>query len=131
MTDREDVAAWLARYIAAWQSYDRKAIGELFAENARYRYHPFDEWIGGRVEIVESWFDEPDEPGTYSAAYAPVAVDGDVAVAVGTSTYANPDGSVRAVYDNCFVMRFDRDGLCAEFTEWFVERPEGSSSTAE
>jgi hypothetical protein len=27
------------------------------------------------------------------------------------------------VYDNCFVMRFDFDGLCSEFTEWFIERP--------
>ena len=28
------------------------------------------------------------------------------------------------VFDNCFVIRFDADGLCREFTEWFVERPD-------
>ena len=27
------------------------------------------------------------------------------------------------VYDNCFVMRFDADGRCREFTEWYVKRP--------
>ena len=27
------------------------------------------------------------------------------------------------VYDNCFVMRFDGDGRCREFTEWFMKRP--------
>lgn len=25
--------------------------------------------------------------------------------------------------DNCFVIRFDPDGRCIEFTEWFMERP--------
>ena len=98
----------------------RAGMGTLFAEDARYRYHPFDEWLRGRDEIVESWLDEPDEPGTYDATYEVVAVDGDVAVATGTSTYSDPEKT----YDNCFVMRFDRAGLCIEFTEWFVERPE-------
>lgn len=121
--ERADVAAWLDAYVAAWGSYDRERIGALFAENARYRYHPFDEPIRGRDAIVDSWFDEPDAPGSYEAAYEPVAVEGEVAVATGTSTYTNPDGSLRTVYDNCFVMRFDAAGLCAEFTEWFVERP--------
>lgn len=50
--------------------------------------------------------------------------DDDVAVATGTSTYlAKPGGPVEKVFDNCFVIRFDRDGRCTEFTEWFMERP--------
>ncbi len=124
--DREALQAWLEAYVEAWRTYDRDAIGALFAEDARYRYHPFDEWIRGREEIVESWFDEPDEAGGYDADYQPVAIDGEVAVATGTSTYSEKDGSARAVYDNCFVMRFNSDGLCAEFTEFFIERPEGA-----
>ena len=72
--------------------------------------------------------DDPDEPGTYDAAYEPVAIDGETAVATGSSTYTNPDGSIRAVYDNCFLLRFDADRRCTEFTEWFVKRPEGSDA---
>ena len=34
-----------------------------------------------------------------------------------------PDGPIDEIYDNCFVMRFDADGRCREFTEWFVKRP--------
>jgi hypothetical protein len=26
------------------------------------------------------------------------------------------------VYDNCFVMQFDSEGRCREFTEWFIQR---------
>jgi hypothetical protein len=46
------------------------------------------------------------------------------AVATGTSTYLNADGSQRAVYDNCFLLRFDAEGRCVEFTERFMQRPD-------
>ena len=114
---REDVDRWLERYVAAWQRYDRAAIGDLFAEDATYRYHPNDEPVAGREAIVESWFEEPDEPGSFEAGYACWALDGDRAVAVGTSTYARGD-----VYDNVFLLRFGADGRCADFTELFAKR---------
>jgi ketosteroid isomerase-like protein len=125
--NRDQVASWLQRYVAAWKTYDRSDIADLFSEDALYRYRPYEDPIQGREAIVESWLEGPDDPGTYDANYQPVAVEGDVAVAIGESTYRNVDGSLRTVYDNCFVMRFDREGRCKEFTEWFMERkPPGS-----
>jgi ketosteroid isomerase-like protein len=130
--DRADVGRWLTEYVEAWMAYDREAIGALFSEDVKYRYHPYDEPIEGRRAVVESWLGEgdhegastPDAKGTYDATYAPVAVDGDVAVATGTSTYTKePGGPVDVAYDNCFVMRFDADGRCREFTEYYVKRP--------
>jgi ketosteroid isomerase-like protein len=127
----EDVDRWLADYVAAWLSYDRAKIEALFAEDITYRYHPEDDPIEGRAAVVESWLgegDHPDasgrdEPGTFSAAYKAIAVDGDVAVATGISSYReSPDGPVVRVYDNCFVMQFDSEGRCREFTEWFMRR---------
>jgi ketosteroid isomerase-like protein len=128
---REDVDRWLKNYIAAWKSYDRGQIEALFAEDISYRYHPEDDAIEGRAAVVESWLGEGDhadastrdEPGTYDAAYRAVAVDGQVAVATGMSSYReSPDGPVARVYDNCFVMQFDSEGRCREFTEWFIQR---------
>jgi ketosteroid isomerase-like protein len=130
---RADVDTWLEAYVAAWKSYDRDAIGELFADQVEYRYHPYDEPIRGREAVVASWLGETtaagastrDEPGTYDASYRAVAADGDIAVAVGTSTYADePGGAPRRAFDNCFVMRFDGDGRCREFTEWYMRRPD-------
>jgi ketosteroid isomerase-like protein len=127
----EDVDRWLADYVAAWLSYDRAKIEALFAEDITYRYHPEDDPIEGRAAVVESWLgegdhpeaSERDEPGTFSAAYKAIAVDGDVAVATGISSYReSPDGPVVRVYDNCFVMQFDSEGRCREFTEWFMRR---------
>jgi ketosteroid isomerase-like protein len=130
--DTATVAAWLDAYVAAWKSYDPEAIGALFADDVKYRFHPYDDPVEGREAVVESWLGEGehegapgrDEEGTYNASYRPIAVDGDVAVASGSSTYTRgPGGPIDEIYDNCFVMRFDADGRCREFTEWFMKRP--------
>ena len=122
--DSQALTRWLDDYVAAWKSYDREAIAALFADGASYRYHPADDPIVGVEAIVDSWLDEPDMPRTYDGSYEPYAVEGDRAVAIGTSTYRDEKGEVRAVYDNCFALRFDPDGLCSEFVEWYVKRPE-------
>jgi len=131
--DRADVARWLDDYVEAWKTYDRDRIAALFAEDVEYRYHPYDKPITGRDAVVQSWLGEGehegastrDPEGTYDASYAPVAVDGDAAVAVGSSTYYDkPGGAVEKVYANCYVMRFDAEGRCREFTEWFMKRPD-------
>ena len=129
---REDVDRWLADYVEAWRTYDREQVEALFAEDISYRYHPYDDPIEGRDAVVESWLEAGefegasgrDEPGTYDAFYRCVAADDDMAVAIGSSSYKeSPDGPVVRTYDNCFVMRFDSEGRCREFTEWFMQRP--------
>lgn len=130
--DHETAQDWLERYVAAWISYDPDDITGLFSQDVAYRYHPYDESIVGRVAVVASWLGESesgdastrDAPGTYEAGYSPVAVDGDTVVATGTSRYREvPGGPVVRIYDNCFVMRFDGEGRCREFTEYYLRRP--------
>lgn len=132
MIDRTTVDSWLDAYVAAWKSYDRYEIAALFADDVEYRFHPYDDPIRGLESVAAAWLGEGDfpgastrdEPGTYDATYRAVAVDGDTAVAVGTSTYTDgPGGPVDQVFHNCFVLRFDQEGRCREFTEWYVERP--------
>ena len=128
----DDVQAWLDGYVAAWESYVPAAIGDLFAEDALYRYHPADEPIAGRAAIVASWVDpqpggtasDRDEPGTYAAHYEPYAVEGSRVVAVGWSRYwSDPTRAAElATYDNCFLLEFDQDGRCRSFTEFYRER---------
>jgi SnoaL-like domain len=130
--DHATAVDWLDRYVRAWISYDPRDIAGLFSEDVAYRYHPYDEPLVGRDTVVASWLGEGasgdastrDLPGTYEATYSPVAVDGDTVVATGTSRYRElPDGPVVRTYENCFVMRFDDDGRCREFTEFYVRRP--------
>ena len=91
----DDANRWLQAYVEAWRTYDPAAIGALFADDARYRYHP----------------------GAWEARYEAWAVDGDRAVATGTSRYDDADG--KRTYHNVFLLTFDADGRCWEFTEIF------------
>lgn len=122
--DRTAVTSWLDGYVAAWQANDANLIRPLFSDDAVYRYHPYDEPVVGVEAIVDSWLEEPDVPDTWSARYNPVAVDGDVAVAVGMTRYQANGGQSERTYHNCFVLRFDADGRCREFTEWYIRQPD-------
>ena len=105
---REDVDRWLRAYVEAWKTYDGEQIGRpvlgrrpvpvppvrragagpgrtraVVAGRGLRPRHLGSRYLGFRCL-------GPDKPGTYDAAYRAVAVDGDVAVATGTSTYICP-----------------------------------------
>ena len=114
----EDVQRWLDSYVEAWRTYDEDAIGVLFTDDAAYAYTPVGAPVRGREAIVADWLSDRDEPGSWQASYRPLVVEGDVAVAVGQTTYA--DGRT---FENLYVLRFADDGRCAELTEWYWQHP--------
>jgi hypothetical protein len=72
-------------------------------------------------------------PGTrrapYDAHYEPYVVDGDGAVAVGKSSYWTDAtrSTLERIYYNAFLLRFDEEGRCVEFTEYFLKGPDTAS----
>ncbi len=121
----DDVQRWLDRYVEAWRTYDPAIIADLFSADATYRYHPYDEEpVVGRDAIVADWLESPDAAGSWTAHYEPYIVEGDRAVATGESRYTKPDGSLRDLYYNIWTLRFDAEGRCADFVEYFVALPE-------
>ncbi len=112
MVDKKSVATWLQAYVQAWKSYDEKAIGELFSENAIYSYHPYREPIHGRDAIVDLWIKDPDPKGTYDGSYEPIMIEGDRAVAHGRSLYFEEDRkTLKTEFDNIFVLQFDEQDI--------------------
>jgi hypothetical protein len=100
--DRSAFAGWLERYVDAWRLNDAAAIGDLFSADARYAYDPFEEAVVGRPAIVASW------------------------LAHGRTRYLTDDRSaVDREFANVFVCRFDAEGRCREYTEYYMrKRPE-------
>jgi ketosteroid isomerase-like protein len=124
--DKQLVSRWLDAYVQAWQTYDATAIGELFSEDATYAWHPWDsgdDLVRGRQQIVQAWLRDKDRPDSYQAEYAPLAVDGDLAIATGKTRYYKNDRTLDREYHNMFVLRFDDAGRCTAFTEWFMKTP--------
>lgn len=119
----DQVQQWLNRYIAAWRSGDPEAIRGLFTADASYGYRPWDSektTVSGNDRIVASWLESPDDPASWDAGYEPYAVDGDRAVALGTTRYVASGDHPERTYHNAFVLRFDDEGKCREFHEFYV-----------
>lgn len=121
--DRDAFHAWLVRYVDAWRLNDPTAIGDLFSLHVRYAFDPFDEAVVGRPAVVAALLADIEESGAREAAYEVLAIDGDTYVAHGRTRYLTDDGSaVDHEFANIFVCRFDKDGRCREFTEWYMRR---------
>jgi ketosteroid isomerase-like protein len=124
--DHAGVQAWLDRYVAAWRANEPEPIRELFAEDAVYQYRPYadeDQTIRGREAIVAGWLEEPDAPDAWEAHYEPFAVEGDRAVATGWSRYLATIDQPERTYYNCYLLRFDDEGRCVEFIEYYMQVP--------
>ena len=121
--DHGSFKAWLDRYVDAWRLNDATAIGDLFSADVRYAYDPFSEAVVGRQALVASWLTDPDADGSWTADYEVLAMDGDTFVAHGRTRYLTDDRSaVDREFANVFVCRFDDEGRCREFTEWYMRR---------
>ena len=117
--DRAKVVDWLKAYIHAWESYSPEAISDLFTK-AAYSFNPYDKPVVGRQAIVDAWLKDRDPPGTFSADYAPIAVDGEYAVVNGRSRYFKDSSrsELTKEWDNIFVIEVDADRRCRSFREW-------------
>lgn len=129
--DKELVQSWLDAYTQAWMTYNPEEIGPLFSEDAEYLYHPWDEGdevVRGRVQIVANWLENRDTPGTYSGKYSPSLIQNNQAIAVGKSYYYTDDTqkTLKIVFYNMWVLRFNEQGQCSSFTEWYMKAPDKS-----
>lgn len=114
----DDIRHWVDGYRAAWEHNDPTAIGALFAPDATYRTDPFAEPWSGRDGIVEAWLAARDEPGQTEFSYEVLAVDGDLGVVEGRTTYHDTSRT----YANVWLVRLDGTGACTSFTEYWMLR---------
>jgi hypothetical protein len=117
--DEKIVANWVEGYQRVWASNDPAEIGALFSADAKYYTGPFAEPWQGRDGIVKTWIEHADAPGDYTFRYEVLGTGPDCGIVRGWTVYKNPARE----YSNIWLIRFDADGKCTEFTEWFKEKP--------
>ena len=122
--DHAAFKSWLDRYIDAWRLLDPVAIGDLFSPDVRYAFDPFERGRrrAGRRSSPRGWptrtSPAPGRPTTRSSPSTATRC-----VAHGRTRYLTDDRStVDREFANVFVCRFDAEGRCREFTEWYMRR---------
>ena len=117
MSDRHDYERWVDAYVAAWNSNDPSAIGELFTPDARYMTEPFAEPWEGREEIVRKWLERKDEPGDTTFTFEVLVAGVRVGIIKGVTEYA----STGTRYFNLWEVQLDEEGACLDYVEWWME----------
>lgn len=114
MVTKEQVEAWVARYVRAWETGAQKDIKALFAPNAEYHEWPYvTDWIG-RDEIVQGWLSRQDwQAGGWDFEWSLLAINGDTAAVEGTGVYKE-----LGTFANLWTVTFDQKGKCVMFRMW-------------
>jgi uncharacterized protein (TIGR02246 family) len=115
MTGRLD--SWMDAYVAAWDSNDPEEVAALFAPDAVYDPQTADGPWHGVEEIVAGWIHIGDTPGNWEFDWRPLVETDALAVVTGHTRYIDPPSS----YRNLFVIRFDPEDRCVDFTEWWID----------
>lgn len=113
----ERLNEWMDGYVQAWTTNDADDIASLFSRDAVYDPQtPEGEW-DGIDEIVRRWQDRDQDEENWEFEWRPLLETDEMAVVTGRTVYLDPQVS----YRNLFVIRFDEQDRCSDFTEWWIE----------
>ena len=123
----DEVMAWYSGYERSWRDRDMDGVERLFTEDAHYRVSPYAVSEVGHDAIKAIW--PEDEGTTFTAAAAPVVIDGDRAVLRVDVVYLAPR---HQEYADLWVLRFAADGRVEDFEEWayWPDKPYFASAEA-
>ena len=115
MSERLD--AWMDGYVLAWSTNDPDDISALFSPGAIYDPQTADGEWEGLDQIIEQWQEIDDQEGNWDFEWASLVETDELAVVTARTRYFDPPAS----YRNLFVIRFDHQDRCYDFTEWYIE----------
>jgi hypothetical protein len=104
-------------YVLAWSTNQADDIAALFTTDAVYDPQtPEGEW-DGIDEIIRRWQERDQDEENWEFEWRPLVETDAVAIVTGRTRYVDPPVS----YRNLFVIMFDDQGRCHDFTEWWIE----------
>jgi SnoaL-like domain len=123
--DRHAFEVWLQQYGDAWERQDADAAADLFSMDTKYYETPFDAPMTGREAVRSYWNEGTTLQRDISFGYDVLAMNGETGIARWTSSFRRVPSGVAVRLDGVLTARFDSEGRCSEFREWW-HRKEGS-----
>lgn len=109
---------WVEHLERAWRHSDATAIAALFAGDATYRRHPFQEPLVGRAAITASWEGQLHGTALSHVRFGESIVDGDRAAVEWWAI--NEEGGGEVTSTGSLFLNF-ADGQCVSLREVWME----------
>ena len=120
MVSAEHLDDWLAGYAAAWVDRDPTAAAALFASDATYRSHPFEEPHVGSDGIARYWSEVTATQDGVEVRWGTPVVEGGIAGVEWWTTLRNEATNVTLA--GILLLHFEGDSLCKALREcWHIE----------
>jgi hypothetical protein len=117
MIDHQTVNSWMEELRSAWEGRDVPRALALFVHTAAYYERPFKP--GTTQDEIHDYWKDIVGLEDIRLDYEIVAVEGDSACVQWDNWFKEAAGSPEQHLNGIFVIRFDPDGNCREFRQWW------------
>lgn len=117
--DEAEFSRWLDSYGRIWESKYPEGVSELYAASVAYHWTPFDDPLVGRDQIVEASRLATSRQEDIKFTHQVLSCAGDIGIARWGCSFTRKATGRKITLDGILLARFDADGLCYEFREWW------------
>lgn len=114
---------WLNALGKAWINRNPKAAANICTENVLYFETPFDKPLTSRKEVEEIWQEVPKYQRDIEFSYEIISVNQKVGIAKWLASFTRLPSGIKDTLDGIYVVKLDNNGLCKEFHQWWVVKP--------
>ena len=114
---------WLDTLGQAWITRNPKTVANICAEKVLYFETPFDKPLVSKKEVEKIWQEVPNSQKDIEFSYKIVSVNQEIGVAKWRASFTRLPSGIRDTLDGVYFVKLDNNGLCKEFHQWWVVRP--------
>lgn len=110
---------WLKLYRQAWEDKDPKRFSDLFSENIKYYWTPFNEPKVGKAEVCSAFENATSTQMNIKFGYDVLYFENNRGICRWWSKFIRISSGNLIMLDGIFFCEFDKNNLCKVFREWW------------
>lgn len=119
-----DFRNWLKLYGQAWEDKDDKRFSELFSDNVKYFWTPFEQPKEGRTEVSLAFMDAVSTQTDIRFGYEILSFENQKGICRWWCKFVNTTTNNLIKLDGIFLCEFDKNNLCKTFRKWWHKEGE-------
>lgn len=117
--NKDDFKNWLKIYGQAWEDKNSERFSELFSNESKYYWTPFEESKNGKIEIKEAFIKATQTQENIKFGYDVILFDVNKGICRWWCKFIRTSSLSGIKLDGIFICDFDKNNLCKIFREWW------------